>query len=206
MRIALLAGLAGLVIAPATSVSAQPTAAVQEGGSLRPNDVVRITVWRNPELSGEFQVGVDGHILHPIYREIQVGGIPLSEIEGRVRQFLTRFDANPQFIVEPLFSVAITGEVRQPGLYTLAAGTTMLQAIAAAGGAAESGRMNKVNLHRAGVREELNLRDSEADRNRRVVSGDQVEVTRRGPNILQTFVGPVASLLAATATIINLTR
>lgn len=203
--VALLVLAVGVVLG-CPPASAQSSGDQMDSAVLRANDAVRITVWRNPELSGEFMIGTDGRIRHPIYRQVTVGGVPVSEIEERVHAFLVQFEADPQFVVEPLFSVAVTGQVREPNLYTLPPGTSVLQAVAVAGGATEDGRLDRVLLHRNGSRTELDLTAQEADRNRSVLSGDQIEVTRKGPNILQAYIGPVASLLAAVATIINLSR
>src|SRR5438105_2451010 len=69
------------------------------GVTLSAGDVLRITVWRQPEMSGEFVVGADGSILHPLYRTIRVANLPLSTVEDRVRTFLARFESNPEFVL-----------------------------------------------------------------------------------------------------------
>ncbi|MEO7501028.1 MAG: polysaccharide biosynthesis/export family protein, partial [Gemmatimonadaceae bacterium] len=53
--------------------------------TLNPGDQIRIVVWRNPELSGDFTVAANGTLNHPLYREIQVTGIPLTAVEERLR-------------------------------------------------------------------------------------------------------------------------
>lgn len=188
----------------ATAVAAQSSPPSPGATVLRPNDAIRITVWRDAELSGEFTIGPDGYIQHPMYREIRAGGVPLEELDDLIRKFLSRRDAEPQFIVEPLFNVAVLGEVREPRLYMLSPAATVLEAVASAGGAQERGRLDRVILHRGGSRVELDLVHEEGHRAMAVMSGDQVEVTRRGPNVMQTYVGPIASLLAAVATVITL--
>ena len=47
--------------------------------TLKPGDMVRVTVWRKPELSGDFRVLADGSIAHPLYQAINVtGGLVIS--------------------------------------------------------------------------------------------------------------------------------
>ncbi|HLE56049.1 MAG TPA: polysaccharide biosynthesis/export family protein, partial [Rhodothermia bacterium] len=66
--------------------------------ALNPGDQIRIMVWRNPELSGDFTVAANGTVNHPLYREVQVTGISMSAVEDRLRTFLARYTTNPQFV------------------------------------------------------------------------------------------------------------
>src|SRR5215204_2900642 len=96
---------------------AQSPAPPREQPTLSPGDSVRITVWRRPELSGDFVVAPDNSITHPLFRTVKVGGVPHNIAEANVRTFLLRFDQDPQFVLEPLFRVAVTGEVNRPQLF-----------------------------------------------------------------------------------------
>jgi polysaccharide export outer membrane protein len=170
---------------------------------LRPGDVVRINVWRKEELTGEFQIAADGTIRHPYYREVQVVGVPLEVAEERVRSFLERYEANPLFVMEPMFHVAVSGEVRQPRLYALSPEMTITQAIAMAGGPTERGRADRVVLLRDGRRMEIDLnRPESAEAQIPVRSGDQITVERR--TIVREYVAPVASVAGAAAAILNI--
>jgi len=173
---------------------------------LRPGDLIRITVWRQPELSGDFRILEDGTIGHPLYQAIAATSTPLPEVRERIRSFLTRLINDPQVVVEPLLSVAVGGEVRTPGLFTLPLGTTVSQAIAQAGGGGDEGSLRKVRLIRDNKREMLDLTDPRANRGSMPVrSGDQIFVSRRG-NVFRDLVGPLASILGAAAAIITVAR
>src|ERR687884_274943 len=115
---------------------------------LSPGDSVRITVWQRPELTGEFVVGPDGSLAHPLYRAVRVGGVPLTTAEANLREFLTRFEDKPQFVMEPLLRVAVEGEVKKPDVYALPPQTTISQALARAGGFTEFARTDRVRLLR----------------------------------------------------------
>ena len=67
--------------------------------ALKPGDVVRITVWRNPELSGEFRIMADGAIGHPLYQAINVSGVSIPALTTRLREFLSTYGQNPQVVV-----------------------------------------------------------------------------------------------------------
>ncbi len=171
---------------------------------LAPGDALRITVWRQPELSGEFSVALDGTLVHPIYREVQVTGIPVEEVESRIRLLLSRYEAEPRFSLEPLVRVAVEGEVRQPSLYTVPTAVTVAQAVAMAGGATERGRLAEVRVYRAGEVLEVDLTDPDARLAESPVrSGDRIVVGRR-PLIFRDYVAPIASLAGAAAAIANL--
>lgn len=188
--------------------SAAPLEAQSEspGAVLRAGDAVRITVWRKPEMSGEFVVGGDGALVHPLYRQVRVSGIPLAIAEGSIRDFLTRYESAPQFAFEPLFRVFVGGEVRQPNLYLLRPETTVAQSIALAGGAVERGNLNRLRLVREGRSIMVDLAaPGEAGGQMPVRSGDQITVPRRS-DILREYVMPIASVTAAIATVVNLFR
>ena len=115
-----------------------------------PGDLLRIVVYRRPELSGELEVAPDSSLRHPLYKGLKVAGIPFPEAEERIRVFLHGFQAEPQFVVDPLYRIAVGGEVRQPNMYSLRPEMTVDQAIAVAGGPTERGRLNQIRIIREG--------------------------------------------------------
>ena len=186
------------MLAPASGLGAQ---VADSGSVLAPGDVVRITVWRQPEFTGEFTVAADGHVVHPIYRDVRVAGIPMAEVESRIREVLSRYEAQPRFSVEPLVRVAVEGEVRQPSLYTVPLSTSVAQAVAMAGGGTERAKLEEVRLYRTEQRLEVNLTDPEAPLAAATVrSGDRIVVGRR-TMIVRDYIAPIASIGGALAAI-----
>jgi polysaccharide export outer membrane protein len=175
---------------------------------LRPGDVLRINVWRHPELSGEFVVATDSSLVHPVYQVVKVAGVPVGVVKERLRVLLTAYEQDAHLAIEPLFSVSVEGEVRQPNLYRLAQGTTIAQAIALAGGPTETGRLDKVHLIRRDGEIAVDLAGGYSRfEGLPVLSGDQVVVGRRsGFNFVRDIVVPVASLTGAVAAIIYASR
>lgn len=170
---------------------------------LRPGDLLRVVVWRVPDMSGEFEVAADGTIVHPLYREVAVAGIPLPMAEDRLRTFLARFESNPQFVMEPLFRVAVGGEVRTPNLYSFPPEVTIAQAIALAGGLSERGRLDRVRLIRDGETVLIDLhRPNSQQAHIPIRSGDQIIVDRRR-NVFREYVVPALSVTTAVVTIVN---
>jgi protein involved in polysaccharide export with SLBB domain len=194
---------------PTINVGAQGVAN-SSGIFLTPGDAIRIDVWRNKELSGEFPIAADGSITHPLYRELKVAGIPLPEVESRIRSFISRYEATPTFVVTPLLRVIVGGEVRQPNIVSVPPGTTVAQVLAMAGGPTERGRLDRVELRRQNGSRTLNVTGPDAmDARLEVHSGDMILVGRRN-NVVQELITPASSILAAlaavTSVIIQVTR
>ncbi len=178
----------------AVSSQAQ-TSEIPQG--LAPGDQIRITVWRKPEMSCDCTVAGNGTIIHPLYREVQVIGVPLTTVEDRLRTFLARYEQNPQFVIQPLVKIVVGGEVRTPNIYSVPPETTIAQAIAIAGGPTERGVLREVKVIRD--RQEIKMDISRPDSDAGVLqirSGDQILIGRRGRSALE-YIAPVTSTIAA---------
>ena len=101
-------------------------------------DVLKITVFDEPTLSGSYRVDADGSVQYPMLGRVQAGGRMLRDIEadiskkledGFVRRAQVTIDVE-QFRSRSIF---IVGEVRSPGKYPLTGQTTVIEALAAAG-------------------------------------------------------------------------
>ena len=104
-----------------------------------PRDVLEVTVFQAPELSKTFQVSEAGTINFPLIGEVDAAGRTAREIEQELRKKLgTKYLQNPQIsvFVKDHFSQRITmeGAVKKPGVYPMAGGMSLLQAIAQAQG------------------------------------------------------------------------
>jgi protein involved in polysaccharide export with SLBB domain len=171
--------------------------------TLGAGDLVRITVWRKPELSGEFAVLADGSIAHPLFRGLRLGGVPLEDAEEQLRVFLTRLEKNPQFVLEPLIRVAVSGEVVRPNVYPLRPETSVAMAVALAGGATERGRRDRVRLLRGDREVLIDLAHPDKGLARMTIrSGDQIVIERRRA-VFREYIAPGITVAGATAAILN---
>jgi protein involved in polysaccharide export with SLBB domain len=201
-RLALVSLVSGLALLPA-STRAQAAPAVSAEAGLRPGDAVRITVWRRPELSGEFVVDADGSLSHPLYRAVHLADVPIAVAESRLKTFLATYESNPSFAFEPLLRVTLSGEVTRPNLYSLRPETTIAQAVAIAGGTTPRAHADRVRLLRDGRTVLVNLsRPESALAQMRVRSGDQIQVDLRR-SVFRDYVAPAIMLSGATAAILN---
>jgi polysaccharide biosynthesis/export protein len=194
------------IVVPETA-RAQSPAPTAEQVTLAPGDSVRVVVWRKPEMSGDFIVGPDGTITHPLYRAVRVGGVPFSTAESNVRTFLARYEQDPQFVLEPLVRVAVSGEVGRPQVFAVRPETSIADAVAQAGGPNQFGRRDRVRVLRkegsSGRQREIvvSLLDPEgAAAALRVHSGDQIVVDRRRSFFRDIFI-PALGVLGSAASI-----
>jgi polysaccharide biosynthesis/export protein len=193
-----------------TSVVVSVPVAAQEArpssqAVLTPGDSVRIVVWRKPEFSGDFVIAPDGTISHPLFRVVKVGGVPYTTAEANLRKFLGQFEANPEFVMEPLVRVAVSGEVTRPQVFAVRPETTIGEAVARAGGANENGAANRVRVLRfdGGRQQELvvDLNDPTTGSGTIPVhSGDQIVVDRRR-SFFRDFLVPALGIIGSVASI-----
>jgi polysaccharide export outer membrane protein len=120
-----------------------------------PQDVLTITVWEQPTLSGRFTVGADGNISFPLLGNVKVAGLPSRAIEALLRTRLSDgYLKNPQVTVEvtQFFSqrIFVMGEVTTPGSVALTGEMTLLEALTRVGGLTENAGGELVLL-RSGV-------------------------------------------------------
>lgn len=173
---------------------------------VRPGDAIQLAVWRQPELSGEFPVASDGTIQHPLLSGIEVAGVPRPVIRQRLTEALSRLDREPRFVFDFRYRVAVGGDVRLPGLYRVAPQTTVVEAIATAGGINTTAQAGRVVLVRAGGQTVLDLRNpTPATAAIQLRSGDEIRVPR-ARNAVRDVIGPVAAVVGAAASIFSIFR
>lgn len=105
-----------------------------------PQDILTITIWDQPDLSGKFGVDGDGTFSFPLIGRVKAGGLTLQAVEKELKKRLADgYFKNPQLsvAVEQYRSqrIFIVGEVRQPGTYPLTGDMTLIEAFARAGSA-----------------------------------------------------------------------
>jgi polysaccharide export outer membrane protein len=104
---------------------------------LGPADKVRVTVYGEPSLSGEFFVTGSGLMSLPLIGEIKAGGMTVGQFQVAVQKALSDgYLKDPRVSAEVLTfrPFYILGEVEKPGTYPYTSGLTVLNAVATAGG------------------------------------------------------------------------
>ncbi len=121
---------------------------------LGPEDVLDVVVWRNQDLSREVIVRPDGKISMPLIGDVQASGLTADQLAERIVERLREFKETPTVSVGVKqvnsYNVYVLGEVARPGKFRLQSYTTVLQAIAMAGGFTQFASRNKIQVIRDG--------------------------------------------------------
>jgi len=149
-------------VAPSASpvTTPMPSAAVAPAGGyplssdyvIGPEDMLQITVWKNDALSRTLPVRPDGKISMPLLHDIQAAGLTPMQLRDKIAAALGEFMPNPEVAVTVTevrsYRVSVLGEVQKPGVLQLKADTTVLEAIALAGGFRDFASPGKIMILR----------------------------------------------------------
>jgi polysaccharide export outer membrane protein len=120
------------------------------------DDVVQVSVWRNPDLSVSVPVRPDGKISVPLIGDVDAGGRHPQDVAEDIKGKLSTYVRDPQVAViltelrshEYLARVRVTGAVRQPVSLPYRQGMSVLDAVLAAGGTNEFASADNTRLYR----------------------------------------------------------
>src|SRR5476649_2061106 len=126
--------------------------AINDEYRLGPGDKLRIEVYKDPQLSQSVQVRPDGKITLPLVGDLEATSRTPIELRDTIATSLKEYVTNPTvtvIVVEALASkVYVMGEVTHPGTMELHGPTTILQALAMAGGFKEFANTKDVKVLR----------------------------------------------------------
>lgn len=179
--------LAVLTLARPTRAAAQsitdarPAAASRDtlADALRPGDVVRLRVWREPDLTGEFSVDETGSVVLPKIGSMPVTADAPSVVKSTIIASYSKFLSHTAIDVTFLRRIQVLGAVRQPGVYPIDPTMTISDVLAVAGGVTRDGDPTHLELKRDGKRLFVATSDKSLIADSRVRSGDQIYVPER---------------------------
>ena len=189
--------------APPADTSAAARSQASDANSLLPGDVVRIRIWREDDLSGEYQVDEDGYVILPLLGRKRVVGVSPDKLREELTSEYGSYLVNTAVSVTLLRRVVVLGEVRVPGQYTVDATQSVADLIARAQGLTPEGNANDIRLIRQGETYRADLNGSLSLVDAGIRSGDQIMVGKRSwmSRNFSSIVG-VASILANVAVIV----
>ena len=172
-----------------SSVSETPSYKIGAG------DIVRVTVWKNPDLSVEVPVRPDGYISVPLIGDVQAAGNSPEDVANDVESKLEKYIRNPKASViisrlvshEYLSRVRVVGAVQAPKSIAYRQGMTVLDLVLEAGGISEFAQPDQSKLHRKtgeGVQSypvylERILKRGQLESNYELMPGDVVSIPER---------------------------
>lgn len=118
-----------------------------------PGDVLNVTVYRVPNLSGDVTVDATGNILMPLIGTVPVQGQSSTDIAAELtRRLGDKYLQSPEVQVAVKASerqrITVDGSVEQPGIFPIAGTTTLIQAVALAKGPDEDANPRRVVVFR----------------------------------------------------------
>jgi len=167
------------ILQPTTEDQQAILAAAAVPHRLQPGEKIRVTVYGEQGLSGEYEIDPSGFVSLPLAGTIQATGLTQKELEQKLtEQFSSEYLRSPKVTVSitqfrPFY---ILGEVEHPGAYPYTGGLNVLSAIAMAGGTTYRANRSKIYIQHAG---ENGLREYVASAAIPVMPGDVIQIPRR---------------------------
>jgi polysaccharide export outer membrane protein len=174
---------------PAENAKPVPVAAtIDPAYQIGAEDVLDISVWKEPDVSRVVPVRPDGRISLPLINDVQASGLSPQELSRTVAEKLRKYLNDPQVtvIVTAINSqrIFVVGEVLRAGAFPLIPGMTVLQALSSAGGFTTYADMKKIHVVRQRdgkmVQLPFNYRDvlkgDNPDQNIKLEPGDTIVV------------------------------
>jgi polysaccharide export outer membrane protein len=172
------AAQAQVVAAPA-DVPAAAAASTGYEYRLGSGDKIRLIIFGEPDLSGEFTISGDGVVSLPLIRDVRAAGLTASQLQVNVESaFKEGYLKDPRVSIEVLTfrPFYILGEVNKPGEYPYSNGITVVNAVALASGFSYRANQKKVFIRHAGAtsEEEVPLTSTTM-----VAPGDTIRIAER---------------------------
>jgi len=115
-------------------------------------DILKVDVWREDQLTRTVPVRPDGKITLPLLNDVQAAGLTPMELAGAIREELKKFITNPQVTVSVTEinsrRIYVNGEVNKSGAFQLIPHMTVLQALSGSGGFTAFARIKNIYVLR----------------------------------------------------------
>jgi protein involved in polysaccharide export with SLBB domain len=166
-------------LAAAPAPAQVPAPAAEQPVMLLPGDAIKLTVWRQEDMTGEFQINESGVVTLPLLGPRKVTGVPIAEARESLYQEFRAQLRNPSIEITPLRRVYVLGEVNKPGALSVDPTITLAGAVALAEGPTQDGDLERIRVIRGGstVLEQVGAGATLAAVD--VRSGDQIFIGQR---------------------------
>src|SRR5690349_6048926 len=175
-----LSGCGGMSARPVTDAERQALERAAAGSPvLQAGEKIRVTVYGEPSLSGEYPIDPSGFVSLPLAGTVKAAGLSQQQLEQDLAQkFSSGYLKNPKITVSvaqfrPFY---IVGEVEKPGAYPYTGGLTVLSAIAIAGGTTYRANQSNVLIQHPG---ESSMRAYDLSAPIPILPGDIIQIPRR---------------------------
>jgi polysaccharide biosynthesis/export protein len=138
---------------PLSAPDAPSVVSLESGYKIAPMDTVSVKVFKAPDLSSDYEVDLTGHISLPLVGEVEAANLTTAQLDQKLTTLLgEKYFQNPDVSVgvkaSSKRSVTVDGAVKQAGSFPVAGNTSLMQAVALAGGTTEDANAHRVAIFR----------------------------------------------------------
>ena len=137
---------------PKDQDSVEDTVATMTSYIIGPGDILSVDVWKEPELSKQVSVRLDGNISLPLLNDIKVADLTCAAVQKQLTERYKEYVTAPEVSVTLLESrskkIYLAGKINSPGEYVLEKNMTIVQAISRAGGLGQWADTSDIRLLR----------------------------------------------------------
>ena len=169
---------------------------------LEPGDVIRLRIWREPDLSGEFPVDESGMAVFPKLGPTKVASITADSLRTMLVATYSQYLRDPAIEVTFLRRVTILGAVNHPGIYPVDPTMTVHDVFALAGGTTPTGSAKHFKLRRQGKEVDVDFSQDTPIGRTTIRSGDELFVPERSW-FARNGIYVVGGIITATAIIVS---
>jgi polysaccharide export outer membrane protein len=145
-------GPAASAAPPQAAAASQDPAVAEPEYRIGAGDVLQVFVWKEPDFTREVTVRLDGRITFPLLGNMMAAGLTPTQLAADITSKLGRFVDNPSVTLSVAQSNSlrfyVIGQVKQSGAFPFVGRTTILQALAMAGGLVEFAKKDHVLVFR----------------------------------------------------------
>jgi len=171
---------AGSTLGPASEAEQKAIMEAAKGSPrLQAGEKIRVTVYGEASLSGDYQIDPSGYLSLPLAGTVKAAGLTQAELEQELaKKFRSEYLRNPRVTISiteyrPFY---ILGEIEKPGAYPYTSGLNVLSAIAIAGGTTYRGSRSTVLIQHPG---EDGMREYPLASSVPILPGDIIRIPQR---------------------------
>ena len=188
-----------------------PALAADDEMPFLPGRALQVTIWQEPELSGEYSIDSDGYVILSLIGRMQVSRFTKDSLKSYLTAEYSNYLRNPIIMIEPLIRIGILGQVKHPGLFKVSPHTPLWDVVDLAGGPSIKANMKKFQIMRDGEIVDSDLlvgfEQGSSLQNIGIESGDLVLVpSSRRMMEWRTVIALMSMAITTTFLIINQTK
>jgi polysaccharide export outer membrane protein len=146
---------------------------------VHPGDLIRLKIWREPDMSGDVTVDESGVAALPRLGAMMIANLPADSLKRMLVRSYTKYLRDPAVDITVMRRITVLGAVRTPNVYHIEPTMTIADAVALAGGVAPDGKQDQVEVRRRGGGQTYRVSQRSRLADTPIRSGDELYVPQR---------------------------